>query len=109
MARDAQGRFVLGGYCAGPNGNNDFGVIRLGANGQLDPTFGENGQMTYSGSIFLSPDYDNSGGGIAVQPDGKILIGGNRASTSPSTGTYYDYEFLVVRAIGDTLFEAGFE
>ena len=66
MARQPDGRLVLGG-----TSNNDFGLVRYDAAGALDPAFGSGGKVTT----------DFAGGfdrvtGVAVQPDGKIVVGG---------------------------------
>lgn len=50
---------------------SDVAVMRLRANGQCDPFFGDGG--------LVRSDVDNgfqTGRGIALQPDGKILVGG---------------------------------
>lgn len=50
----------------------DFAVMRLNANGALDNSFGQQGLATL--------DFNNNndeGFGMAVQPDGKILLGGS--------------------------------
>lgn len=63
------GKIVVGGYSW--NGkNNDFTVIRYNTNGSLDKSFSSDGkQMT----DFGGDDYANS---IAIQGDGKIVVGG---------------------------------
>src|SRR5215470_11606481 len=46
-------------------------VFRFNTNGSVDNTFGTNGSVAITGSgIFLPP----ASGGIALQPDGKILV-----------------------------------
>lgn len=54
---------------------NDFAVVRLDQNGQLDHGFGNDGRVL--------TDFDNAFDGaraIAIQPDGKILVAGNGAN-----------------------------
>src|SRR6266566_313079 len=49
---------------------SDFGIARYSANGTLDPTFGSGGLVT---TDFGGSDQAN---GIALQPDGKIVVVG---------------------------------
>ena len=52
----------------------DFGVMRYSADGSLDTTFGQGGKVT---TDFGSDDQAH---GVAVQPDGKILVAGYGAT-----------------------------
>lgn len=70
---DAQGKILVGGEFDGFNGINVKGIIRFNANGTLDSTFNTGSGMS---------DYVYS---IAIQPDDKILVGGNFISYQ---GTY---------------------
>lgn len=89
MAIQPDGKIVLVGQVdasvSGKGGsityNRDFGILRYNANGTLDTSFGPNGTgmirqgvstATASGSTNLY-DYAYA---VAVQPDGKILVGG---------------------------------
>jgi uncharacterized delta-60 repeat protein len=47
-------------------------VVRLDANGGLDKSFAGGGLL-----IMASPGYFWSAKGIAIQPDGKLLVAGN--------------------------------
>lgn len=51
--------------------NDDFAVVRYQPDGDLDPTFGEDGKITTP--IGLGDD----SWGMALQPDGKIVVAGN--------------------------------
>ncbi|OYT72994.1 MAG: hypothetical protein CFK52_03005 [Chloracidobacterium sp. CP2_5A] len=66
IARQPDGRIVIGGNFTNVNGATRFRIARLNASGSLDASFGA-GQ---SGAN----DFVNA---IAVQPDGRLLIGGN--------------------------------
>ncbi|HWS99468.1 MAG TPA: Calx-beta domain-containing protein [Pyrinomonadaceae bacterium] len=70
VAVQSDGKIVIGGIFTGYNGNSaaSDGVARLNANGTLDTSFnsGGAGVNTYAGVAAL-----------AVQPDGRIIIGGN--------------------------------
>jgi len=60
------GKILLGGYCAG-----DFCIARFDSNGTLDTTFGFSGKV-----IQPIGSSDDAGQSLAIQPDGKILLGG---------------------------------
>jgi uncharacterized delta-60 repeat protein len=79
LALQPDGKIVVAGQVfipARPTGQDYFGVARYNANGTLDTTFGpnHNGEVTV-----LLGSYANGGTdvqSIALQPDGKILVGG---------------------------------
>ncbi|HSA58437.1 MAG TPA: hypothetical protein VLJ37_01970 [bacterium] len=58
---------------AGKSSFNDFVVVRYSSAGVLDPNFGQGGVFRLPGA-----DISDSLGGMAVQPDGKIILGGVR-------------------------------
>jgi uncharacterized delta-60 repeat protein len=60
------GKILLGGYCAG-----DFCIARFDSNGTLDTSFGSSGKV-----IQPIGSSDDAGQSLAIQPDGKILLGG---------------------------------
>lgn len=71
VALQPDGRILLGGHFW--NGSDeDFVVVRYDADGALDSSFGTGGIVTTD----LSPYYDE-GVALALQPDGKILLGGS--------------------------------
>lgn len=51
-----------------------IGALRLLPSGSVDPTFGTGGIATYDGSDPARPQILGSGGGILLQPDGKIVL-----------------------------------
>ncbi|MBL7912359.1 MAG: T9SS type A sorting domain-containing protein [Bacteroidia bacterium] len=65
--------------------NDDVTVVRLNSNGTIDNTFGTNGIVTTTISSF-----SEKASAIAIQPDGKIVVGG-----SANTGTSSD--FIIIR------------
>src|SRR5262249_52157941 len=68
VAFDAAGRIVV----AGQAGNlSDFPVARFGSDGALDERFPTGGTMTIRFPIATS-----AAESVAVQPDGKIVLGG---------------------------------
>ena len=67
------GKYLIFGPAA--DGDLDFAVLRLGASGVPDPTFGTNGlTRTDIGNL------DNWSGSMILQPDGKIVINGYNQS-----------------------------
>jgi uncharacterized delta-60 repeat protein len=91
IAIDADHRIVV----AGVAGNNTVHIVRLLDDGTLDATFGEDGRIEAS--------FGNSttATGLAIQPDGKIVMVGG-------VGTGFSRNFLVVRFNPDgTLDEPG--
>ncbi len=67
IAVQSDGKILIAGPFRGYNGNasvTDF-LLRLNADGSVDPTFNAGGS-----------GLDSTLGAIAIQPDGKILIGG---------------------------------
>ena len=61
------------------SGARDFALARLTSNGILDPTFGQGGlRLTNFGG-------EDSATAVALQPDGKIVVVGERLTTDPSS------------------------
>ncbi len=74
VAVQPDGKLLLSGYCA-TAANYDFCAVRLNSDGSLDKTFnpgGTPGKVTYP----IAAGNDTATG-IAVQPDGKIVIAGH--------------------------------
>jgi uncharacterized delta-60 repeat protein len=81
LAIQPDGKILLGGRCQGVS-NNDFCIARFNSNGTLDTSFGSpNGYIIQD--IGSSNDYGQS---LAIQPDGKILLGG-----------YCNWDFCIAR------------
>jgi uncharacterized delta-60 repeat protein len=70
LALHGDGKIFVAGVTGGIQ-SRDFEVLRLNGNGALDPTFGAGGRVVTA----VSSGYD-SVGGLVVQPDGKVLVGG---------------------------------
>jgi uncharacterized delta-60 repeat protein len=64
LALDASGNLLVGGYFSSAQGQTAQNFVRYLASGALDTSF--NGSQSPNGAVFA----------IAVQPNGKILIGG---------------------------------
>jgi uncharacterized delta-60 repeat protein len=61
-------------------GDFDFALVRYTANGTLDPTFGTGGQVT---TDFAGGSFDRAGA-LVLQPDGKLVAGGNTVTGAGS-------------------------
>jgi uncharacterized delta-60 repeat protein len=62
---------------SGGNPGSDFAVVKLTATGQLDTAFGAGGVLTRPATLFPAGYYNACGEfaqGIAIQPDGRILV-----------------------------------
>ncbi len=71
----------------------DFGVVRLTSDGRLDPSFGTNGVVdTFVGAGGLLPNTSSHFYAMAIQEDGKIVLGGTL-----STGSTLATDFYVAR------------
>ncbi len=65
IAVQSDGKVVIGGHFITVNGTARAGIARLNSDGTLDTSFG-NGLAGVDGSVY----------GLAVQSDGKVIIGG---------------------------------
>lgn len=93
VTTDAQGRVVVAGTA-----QNDTAVIRLTAAGALDPSFGTGGKRV----IALTDNWD-AAEGVAVQSDGKIVLGGWIYEGNSSAG-----DFAVTRLTATGQNDSGF-
>jgi uncharacterized delta-60 repeat protein len=92
------GKIILVGDAGSATTGYHFVVARYNANGALDTTFGQNGQVTLNfGST------QEHGSGVTVQPDGKILVAG----TTYNSATGLD-EFAVARLLPNGALDPGF-
>jgi uncharacterized delta-60 repeat protein len=77
------GKMVVVGQSADPTGGFDFAVARINANGTPDATFGTNG-------LVAAPQDGNTdtGYGVALQADGKIIVVGSFAEIDLGQTTF---------------------
>lgn len=97
---DQQGRVVVAGVCT-PNGQRDFCVARLLADGSLDPSFDGNGRLS------TAVNGDDEAVAVAIRRDGKMLVAGTCKQGAS------DSDFCIVRYESDgsldtTFFSNGF-
>ncbi len=102
IAQQADGKLVIAGYCSGGT-DLDFCVARLNADGSFDPMF--KGPAGAGAGYFLfamavsGNDFARS---VAVQPDGKIVIGGGCAGVAGK-------DFCMARLYDDGTFDRSFD
>jgi uncharacterized delta-60 repeat protein len=106
----ADGKLVVAGayaptdpYVGPPHSfsDRDFGLLRLNVNGTADTSFGKNGALTID--FRKGEDDANS---VALQPDGKILVGG--AARVGTLGGIDSYEYAAARLLADGRLDASF-
>lgn len=75
VALQADGRILIAGGFTSYNGTPTLALARLNANGTLDPSFAS-----------LTPGTLRQIGSLAVQPDGKVLVGSTNSFTAGQAG-----------------------
>jgi uncharacterized delta-60 repeat protein len=81
LAVQPDGKIVVVGYSGSGFPTSDFGVVRFKPDGSLDPTFGTGGVVrTDFGGSHDVPF------AVALQGDGKVVVGGLTSHGSPSFG-----------------------
>ena len=73
VAIQADGKLVLAGSTLGPDNTQDFGVVRLNANGSPDMGFGTNGLL----GIAFDANSNEMATSVVIQSDGKIVVSGS--------------------------------
>jgi uncharacterized delta-60 repeat protein/gliding motility-associated-like protein len=89
------GKIVLAGTSANPQA--DFTVVRYNTNGSLDTGFDTDGKVTVNIGSTVADDQAYS---IALQTDGKIVVGGSHNSGN--------LDFALTRLNGDGSLDTGF-
>jgi uncharacterized delta-60 repeat protein len=80
LALQADGKIVAAGtqtFNSPAAGGSDFALARFNPNGTLDGSFDGDGKLTVD--FFGSSDFATN---VAVQPDGKIVVGGSAKNGS---------------------------
>lgn len=75
LALQSDGKLVAVGNVGDPFGNNAFGVVRFNPDGSLDSSFGSGGLAMATFYYWEHADAR----AVAIQPDGKIVVGGSAA------------------------------
>lgn len=91
VAFQTDGKILVAGYSETDSSDARFAVVRYLTNGILDPSFNGNGKVT---SSFGN---DSEAFGLAVQNDGKILLGG-----------WVNFQFALVRYNTDGTLDTSF-
>ncbi len=71
VALQDDGKIVVVGHSFNAGGQSCFTVLRYGADGNLDTSFGDSGKVT------TTVAKDSNADGVAMQSDGKIVVAGN--------------------------------
>jgi uncharacterized delta-60 repeat protein len=103
VAVDRQGRILTAGdaFVGVGAGLYDIGVTRYLSNGSLDQSFGNGGIVLLNAG---PGDSDDDAQGLAIQPDGAILVGGSAAPTAFT----FDSDFMVARFRPNGTLDASF-
>ena len=94
VAVQPDGKIVLAGEA--DNATPDVAILRYTSNGALDPTFDGDGIKT------VDLGQGESAAAVAVQPDGKIVVGGTTGNSSSADG-------FVVRVLPDGTLDTSFD
>ncbi len=103
LADGPNGTLVVAGGSE-TNGRYDLALARYLPGGRLDPSFGSGGRVTFDAS---GTGYDDYAFGVAVQPDGKIVVSGGAALPGPYYYTDQDVA-VVARFLPDGRPDASF-
>jgi len=104
VVQDAEGRFLAVGFSSTDTAATTT-MLRLRADGSFDPTFGVGGKLTVASAPPPHPDEGDNGTSIALTADGSILVGSIASSSDSPSGLFAG----IVKLVGDTIFESGFE
>jgi uncharacterized delta-60 repeat protein len=100
MALQNDGKIVIVGGCRSGMGAtyNDFAVMRLNSDGSVDNTFGTSGKVITPVSSRQNEAYT-----VAIQKDGKIILGG------VANGSSYSNQYALVRYRTDGTLDPTFD
>ncbi|MCF8246585.1 MAG: T9SS type A sorting domain-containing protein [Saprospiraceae bacterium] len=88
IALQPDGKMVSVGYVNTNEPAQRYILLRQNADGDYDPTFGEHGH-----GFSLGSNYGGSGRSVAIQPDGKILVGDNNTVVGYLSNGHIDTAF----------------
>jgi uncharacterized delta-60 repeat protein len=102
VALQADGKIVVAGDTENaPSVNHMFAVARYNPNGSLDTSFDGDGKLT---TFFRDVPRNDLAYAVLIQPDGKILVGGDSYS-----GFNADTDFALVRYNSDGSLDTSFD
>lgn len=102
MMLQPNGKIVMAGparLCDTCHGG--FGILRLNSNGSVDSSFDADGKTIVR--VNEDPSFDEWATAIALQSDGKIIVGGNSGLNKP-----FDYNMAVIRLNANGTFDNSF-
>ncbi|MFL5341704.1 MAG: hypothetical protein ACJ8F7_16285, partial [Gemmataceae bacterium] len=85
------GKIVSAGNVVTTGGTNEMSIVRLNLDGSLDTTFNKTGYVDLKVGVSAGANF------VALQPDGKILVGGSAYPTTKALSGYVDDQFVVAR------------
>jgi uncharacterized delta-60 repeat protein len=100
VAVQADGKIVVAGSSASSSDPERFGLLRLNADGTLDTGFGTGGKVT---TVFSGSATDRASA-LLIQPDGKIVAGGQASFSSGTSGV----DFALARYLPSGALDTGF-
>jgi len=83
--------------------SDDFGLVRYNSDGSLDTSFGTGGKVVTSIS-----SGDDDPFALVLQPDGKLVAGGNAAATYSASGSPVTGDFALARYNADGSLDTSF-
>lgn len=97
----SDGKIVVGGYCQNGAGAYDFCVARLTSSGALDTTFNTTGYNIFP---LTAGNYNEYAQSLAIQSDGKIVIGGSCITATTANNLDFCLARLTTAGVLDTTF-----
>jgi uncharacterized delta-60 repeat protein len=92
VAVQPDGKIVPAGYSYQDDTSSDIALARFNPDGSLDASFGSSGVVTSA----ALPSAEAEANGVALEPDGKIVVAGNAYSNSA-----HDQFAVAARYLGD--------
>jgi uncharacterized delta-60 repeat protein len=87
MALQSDGKIVIAGAVASANPPKSMSMARFNGDGTLDTSFGSGGHQTYEENQTFGTNGGDIGA-IAIQTDGKIIVGGSKFFRCNSNGSF---------------------
>ncbi|AFL80592.1 hypothetical protein Aeqsu_1094 [Aequorivita sublithincola DSM 14238] len=97
IAFQNDGKIVMAGFAINSVGRYQMAAARINADGTIDNSFGNSGKVFFN--IGIDQDFATA---LAIQSDGKIVLGGHTYITS---NPRLSYDFAVVRLNSDGNFD----